>query len=74
MTHQQHFDTIFKIESADDILALPNVTTKREKLRRLYKAGGAEIPQAETEYLDLVNSLCKQYGLPPYFVKGPAHP
>ena len=73
MTHQQHLD-IFPINSARDILCLPQVAAKREALINLYKAGSEDIPQAEDEYLDLVNDLCEQHGFPPYFVKGPAHP
>ena len=73
MANQQHLD-FFPIHEAADILQLPHVTTKREALIKLYKAGSEEIPQAEDEYLDLVNDLCKKHGLKPYFVKGPAHP
>jgi len=65
---------IFEIESAHDILQLPNVAALRKELVALYQKGGPEIEDTEDRYIDLVNSLCVAYGLPPYFEKGPAHP
>ena len=74
MTHQQHLPILFPINSARDILHLPQVVAAREALIKLYKASGEAIPQAEDEYLDLVNGLCEKHGFPACFVKGPAHP
>ena len=74
MTHQQQHLNIFEIHDVIDILNLPHVAAGREALVKLYKTGSEDIPQAEDEYLDLVNDLCKKHGLKPYFVKGPAHP
>ena len=74
MTHQQQNLDIFPINSASDILRLPQVGAAREALIKLYKTGSEDIHQAEDEYLDLVNSLCEQHGLKPYFIVGPAHP
>ena len=71
--HQQHLE-IFEITAAVDILFLPQVVAKRQALLQLYKAGGEEIAEAEDEYLELVNSLCEEYGFQPYFIKGPEHP
>ena len=74
MTHQQQNLDIFPINSASDILHLPQVGAAREALIKLYKAGGEDIPQAEDEYLDLVNGLCAEHGFPIYFQMGPSHP
>ena len=73
MTHQQHLD-IFPINSASDILDLPQVQAKRRDLVKLYKKGGDDIPQAEADYLHLVNDLCEEHGFPIYFQMGPSHP
>lgn len=73
MTHQQNLD-IFPIRDVVDILHLPNVTTKRNALIKLYKAGSEEIPQAEADYLHLVNDLCLEHDLPIYFQMGSSHP
>ena len=74
MKLQQQFLDIFEIRNWADVMALPNVTAKRNELRKLYKKGGPEIPQAEADYFHLVNDLCLKYGLPPYFKMGAAHP
>ena len=70
---QQHLD-IFEIHDVIDILNLPHVTAERKALIKLYRAGSEEIPQAEAEYLHLVNDLCIEHGFPIYFQMGPSHP
>jgi len=73
MTHQQHLD-IFPIKSPDDILNLPQVAARREALVKLYNKGGEDVPQAEADYLHLVNDLCEEHGFGIYFRMGAAHP